>query len=332
MSHFAKTFTMSLVPPTLPAVPTSLLRACCLLLAVSVLAACAFLPATRPAAPQGKPPRQAEQAKKVAQARPAERPSVVCSAKQGNPFAMRKKVLILSLPVLRPGEAVDLPDIALAWSNALQLRLQKKDHFLIRDGSSYAIDSLGDVRQQTTTLARMLDAQIVIAGQITSLGSLPQPFVDKRVLETVLDVYDGDSGARLARLEQHGEVRGRVLNQGSPLRGGFFDTSLGSAVAIMLEQQVADIEDELSCLPLQAHIVRTHGDEARLDAGYTSHIRPGDSLRVTQRQGFPGSGGEQIEKTFGNLVVKQVFPETAIGQFQGTEQPDWRYSVFVRAW
>ncbi len=329
MSHFAKTFTMSLVPLNLPAVPA--IRACCLLLAVSVLAACAILPATKPA-PPAKPPRQAEQAKKVEQARPAERPSVVCSAKQGNPFAMRKKVLILSLPVQRPGEAVDLPDIALAWSNALQLRLRKGDHFLIRDGSSYAIDPLGDVRQQATTLARTLDAQIVIAGQITSLGSLPQPFGDKRVIETVLDVYDGDSGARLARLEHHGEVRGRVLNQGSPLRGGFFGTPLGSVVAIMLEQQVADIEDELSCLPLQAHIVRTHGDEARLDAGYTSHIRPGDSLRVTQRQGFPGSGGEQIEKTFGNLVVKQVFPETAIGQFQGSEQPDWRYSVFVRAW
>ncbi len=272
------------------------------------------------------------------------RPSVLCSAKQGNPFAMRKKVLILALPVLRPSEAVDLPDLAAAWSNALQLRLQKGDHFLIRDGSQYAIDPLGDVRQQSITLAHTLDAQIVIAGQITSmgmgadriglgsLGSLPRPFGDKRVIETVLDIYEGDSGARLARLEHHGEARGTALNQGSPLRGSFFGTPLGGAVAKLLDGQAEGIEDELACLPLQARVVRTHGDEARLDAGYTSHIRPGDSLRVTQRQGFPGSGGEQIEKTFGNLVVKQVFPETAIGQFQGTEQPDWRYGVFVRAW
>ncbi len=57
-----------------------------------------------------KPAFQAEDeektsAAKAQQARQAMRPSSVCSPLQGNPFAMRKKVLVLALPVQKPLEA-----------------------------------------------------------------------------------------------------------------------------------------------------------------------------------------------------------------------------------
>lgn len=300
---------------------------------IAALTGCAALPAV-----------EDEEADAV-HAEQAVRPSVVCSDKQGNPFALRKKVLVLALPVKQVREANDLPNLDIAWSTALQQRLLSSDRFLVRDGSRYVINPVDDVRKQVANLARMFDAQIVIAGQITSLGvrpgslglgavgAIPLPFGDVRAIETVLDIYDGQSGARLARIDNQDEARGKVINQGGgPLLGDFFRTPLGEATARMLNQQVEAIKDELACLPLQAHIVRTQDGEARVDAGFTSHLKPGDVFRVIQHQGFPSADGGQIEKSFGNLVIKQVFPEAAIGQFQGSEQPDWRYSVMVRAW
>jgi hypothetical protein len=31
-------------------------------------------------------------------------------------------------------------------------------------------------------------------------------------------------------------------------------------------------------------------------------------------------------------VIKQVYPETAVGQVEGEDQPDWKLNGFVRAW
>lgn len=296
-----------------------------------------------------KPALQSEEEKtssaKVEQARQATRPSTVCSPLQGNPFAMRKKVLVLALPVQKPLEAVDLPGLSSAWSNALQQRLQKSDRFLIRNGSNHAINPNDDLRKQITALAQQFDAQIVIAGQITSLGmhqgriglgslgSLPQPFGDMRVIETELYVYDGQTGTLLKRLQHESEIHGEVKNtSGSTLRGDFFRIPLGIAVNSLLDKQMEDLQDELACLPLQARIVLSAQKEVHIDVGYTSNMKPGDRLRILQREGFPSSEGVQTENTVGHLVLKQIFPETAIGQVEGEETPDWRQNGFVRAW
>ncbi len=302
------------------------------------LAGCAALPST-----QSEEERAA--AVKAEETRQAQRPSTVCSPLQGNPFAMRKKVLVLALPVQKPLEAIDLPGLSTAWSIALQQRMQKSDRYLIRNGSNHAINPHDNVRKQITNLAQQFDAQIVIAGQITSLGmhqgriglgslgSLPQPFGDMRVIETELDIYDGQTGTRLKRLDHATEIKGEVKNtSGSTLRGDFFRIPLGIAVNTLLERQMEDLQDELACLPLQARIVLTAQKEVHIDVGYTSNIKPGDHLRILQREGFPSSEGLQSEKTVGHLVIKQVYPETAVGQVEGEDQPDWKLNGFVRAW
>ena len=296
-----------------------------------------------------KPVLQSEEEKtsatKAEQARQAMRPSTVCSPQQGNPFAMRKKVLVLALPVQKPLEAIDLPGLATAWSNALQQRLQKSDRYLLRNGSQHAINLNDDLRKQITALAEKYDAQIVIAGQITSLGmhqgriglgslgSLPQPFGDMRVIETELDVYDGQAGTRLKRLHHKAEIHGEVKNtSGSTLGGDFFRIPLGIAVNDLLERQMEDLQDELACLPLQARIVLTAQKEVHIDVGYTSNMKISDRLRILQRVGFPSSEGVQSEKTVGYLQLKQVFPETSVGQIEGEVTPDWQMNGFVRAW
>lgn len=302
----------------------------------AVLAGCVSLPVTRSVE---------EQAQSVEQARQAARPSALCSAQPGSPFALRKKVLVLALPVQRPVEATDLPDLAIAWSSALQQRLQGTDRFLVRNGNTHYLDHADNVRRQIIALAQQFDAQFVIAGRITSLGRQParielgtlgaidQPFGERRVIETELEVFDGHFGTRLKQLAYHTEVQGAVENRGSgTLRGDFFRTPLGEAVGRMLDRQTEDIADELACLPMQARVVRIRDREVHIDAGFTSNLKPGDQMRVLQRVGFFGGEGGQTDQSVGNLIIKQVFPESAVGHLDGDLPPDWRFNGFVRAW
>ena len=249
---------------------------------------------------------------------------------------------------MRPLEAADLPELGTAWSHALQARLRASERFLVRDGSSYDIDLNDEGRAQVLALAARFDAQFVIAGRIVSLettrgsmslgglGSLPLPTADTRHLEVELHVFDGWSGVHLKRLTHTAQLRGQVVNSGHrPLQGGFLGTALGTTMAGLLDRQREDIEDELACLPMQARIVRAQGGEIHLDAGFTSNLQPGDRLRLVQRHGNPaGSGSEStwMEKTVGEVSIRQVFPESSIGQLEGNAAPDWRLNGFVRAW
>lgn len=321
-----------------PLIPPCCARARWLALAVAgaVLTGCAALPMTRSAD---------DQAQSVEPMRQAARPSALCSAQPGSPFAFRKKVLVLALPVQRPSEAADLPDLAVAWSSALQQRLQGTDRFLVRNGNTHYLDHADNVRKQIIALAQQFDAQFVIAGRITSvgrqparielgqLGAIPQPFGERRTVQTELEVFDGHFGTRLKQLAYSTEVQGAVENRGSgTLRGDFFRTPLGEAVAGMLDRQAEDIADELACLPMQARIVRIRSHEVHIDAGFTSNLSPGDQMRVLQRVGFFGGEGGQTDQAVGNLVIKQVFPESAVGYLEGEVPPDWRFNGFVRAW
>lgn len=309
-----------------------------LALAGAVLAGCVSHP---------MPPTVEEKARadSAEQARQAARPSTLCGAQPGSPFALRKKVLVLALPVERPAEAADLPDLAVAWSSALQQRLQGTDRFLVRNGNSHYLNHADNVRKQIVAFANQFDAQFVITGRITGLnrqparvelgplGTVQQPFGERRVIETEIEVFDGHFGTRLQQFAYSTEVRGEVANRSSSiLRGDFFRSPLGEAVAKMLDRQVEDVADELACLPMQAHVVSVRSREVHIDAGFTSNLKPGDQMRVLQRVGFFGGDGGQTDHSVGNLIIKQVFPESAVGNLDGDVPPDWRFNGFVRAW
>lgn len=321
-------------PPRKHALPATVALAC-------ALSACAPLPSV-----------QAEEervrAELAEQARQAARPSTLCAAPQGSPFALRKKVAVLALPVQRPLEAADLPGISTAWSRALQQRLQGTNQMLVRDGSAYQVDPAANARQQITALAQQFNAQFVIAGRIESIGvrrgridlgllrPIPQPSADQRTVVTTLDVYDGQSGARIKQLNHTAEVRGAVDNR-SPgtLQGDFFDTPLGTALATLLDRQGEDVADELACLPMQARITRIQSNEAHLDAGFSSNLAPGDRLRIYQRKeaGMNAHGeANWTEERYGEIVIRQVFPESSVGRIESAPPPDLRFHTYGRAW
>jgi len=275
------------------------------------------------------------------QARQAQRPSSVCVVQPGSPFAYRKKLLVLSFPLARPLEGADIPGLATTWSQALQKRLTATDRFLVRDGSGFRLDPADDPRTQIITLAREFDAQFVVAGRIENLRSeenvarigsfkpVPLPGDDKRAIESSLEVYDGTNGALLKRSVFATLLEGEVLNPSrTSLPGDFGDSDLGAAFTGMAHVQGEAVEDELACLPMQARIVRTQRHEVHIDAGFLSRLQPGDRLKVVQR----GSGESAAERHYGDLIISQVLPESAVGYLESGALPDWRFSGVVRAW
>lgn len=282
------------------------------------------------------------------QERQAARTASLCRPEPGNPFSLRKKVLMLSMPVDSPMQAADLPGIATHWPRALQQRLHATDRFLLRDGTAFALDPQRNAQEQVTALARQFDAQFVIAGAFNTLGThpgaislgplkpIPLPIKNERVLETTLTVYDGFSGAPITRLQHRGAVEGQVEYRGnSPMRGVFFDTPFGQAVDKLLTEQSESLEDELACLPMQARVIQVRDGKVRIDAGFTSNIQPGTRLRLLLNDGnllAPGGQALSTEKPLGDVVIERVFPEHAVGKLDSSLSPEWRGSAYVRSW
>ncbi len=282
------------------------------------------------------------------QARQAARPSKQCSGKQGSPFSYRKKLLVLPLAIARPTEAADLPDLYRVWTRALQARLQATDRFLLKDGSAYRIDPAREVRSQVQALAHQNNAQFVVTGDILGLGiergsiplgplgKLPHSGNDSRVASTAIQIYDGSSGELLKQLDHMAEIKGAVDHDGSPVaEGAFLSTPLGTGLAPLIQRQSDDIEDELACLPMQANILRADLREVHIDAGFTSNLVPGDRLRAYLRRQWSVTPDGRIvwhEESPGEVVIKKVMPETAVGLLDAEAVPTWRDSGSVRAW
>lgn len=312
--------------------PTKGLRLALLSLCALVLAGCAQLP--MPTAEEDR--IRAELAEKERQ---AARPASLCTPTPGTPFAFRKKVLLLSVPLEHPLEAPDLPGLGAAWSAELQKRLRSTDRFIIRDGRGFVVDANADARKQAIALGERFDAQFVVTGRIKTaavrsgqidLGPfkpIPLPMSDQRSIESVVEIYDAHTGTVIGQVSHAASVNGKVLARGDgSFDATFFQSPIGKALDEQLKRQAEDIEDQLACLPMQARITRTRLHEVFIDAGFTSNLNPGDRLRVMQRDEY------NVERGYGDLVIKQVFPETALGYLDGGDRPNWKFNGFVRAW
>jgi hypothetical protein len=266
--------------------------------------------------------------------RQAQRPSAQCTGKQGSPFSYRKKILVLPFPVVRPSEAVDVPDLSRLWSRALQARLHATDRFLIRDGGAYRIDPTRDIRPQVQALARQFDVQFVVTGNL--LGLATEHASDRRVVSTEIQIHDGPRGEPMKQLAHEAEILGQVEHDGSPVPDGlFFRTPLGTALARLIQRQGEDIEDELACLPMQANILSADLREVHIDAGFNSNLVPGDRLRVFLRRHWSVTPDGRVvwqEESPGALVIKKVLPEASVGLLDAEEVPDWHAHGTVRAW
>ncbi|MBM5574827.1 flagellar assembly protein T N-terminal domain-containing protein [Deefgea sp. CFH1-16] len=156
-----------------------------------------------------------------------------------------------------------------------------------------------------------------------------------------LFVFDGVSGALVNRHRIAGKANGEVVQDlGSALgTAGFAATDYGRLVNDKLKEASRLVAQDLSCIPFSAKITRVEKNSVYIDAGYTSNLRPGDTLQVyrisptampvdsanfapTTRLGMPEQKG-------GTFTVQQVQPLFAMGRIDGLKVEPGDYVRFV---
>ncbi|MCB5195530.1 flagellar assembly protein FlgT [Deefgea salmonis] len=162
-----------------------------------------------------------------------------------------------------------------------------------------------------------------------------------RRFDLELFVFDGVSGALVNRHRIAGQASGEVVQNLSSALGtaGFAATDYGRLVTDKLKEAGTLVSQDLSCIPFSARITRVEKNTVYIDAGYTSNMRPGDTLQVyrvsptampidsanfapTMRLGMPEQKG-------GTFTVQQVQPLFAMGKIDGLTVEPGDYVRFV---
>lgn len=275
----------------------------------------------------------------------------------------RYKVAVTPFHVLKPIQVQDLGDPWGELARELTRKLESSDGFLPSltarmpafDPVTGNFDTFTN-REVIRQIALETNAQFVIVSQLIDAGvgqngiepyfgwagdengrRVEAVFPDggfaagvkaeakTRRFETELFLFDGLSGALIARHRLSGIAHGQVKpNNAQPLGGAAFaNTDLGRTVEKVLRDMVARVQDETRCLPFTANIVRLDNNQAVIDAGTTTRLQPGDRLNIYRKQGawittldtpqFLGIA----EQAAGTFVIERVQPQFASGRIIG---------------
>ncbi len=156
-----------------------------------------------------------------------------------------------------------------------------------------------------------------------------------------LFVFDGVSGALVNRHRISGKAEGEVVQDTGRALGtvGFTETDYGRLVEAKLSEATTLLSQDLNCIPFSAKITRVEKNSVYIDAGYTSNLRPGDTLQVyrisasampidsasylpSMRLGMP-------EEQLGTYTVNQVQPLFSMGTVKGVRVEPGDYVRFV---
>ncbi len=242
----------------------------------------------------------------------------------------RKRVAALQFAIENPRQVSDLAGIERAWPRALLRALAQSGHYLTVDGSDYLLhgDTLaGSDPGAVAALAERLGVQFLVAGTIRDLGFSGTWLRRRRDIETELFVFDGLSGALLARHR----ISERVP-AAAPLPAGLTPFSLpafqghpvGRALLQVLERQRELVHRDLAPLPFTARVVAVEGDTVTFDAGSTAAVQPGDLLMTYRLDPQPLRGLNDRflgyrETPVAALTVRQVQPQFALGELESPQ-------------
>lgn len=284
----------------------------------------------------------------------------------------RRKVLLTHFYVQQPSQTNDMLRVPEGMQAYLARQLLDTGHYLPQQAAYQAAFQFNprfvepqQMPERVHELAQRYGAQFVVGGILRDAGSSGQQLQlgvgndvregeSKRILNvpgisftqlglktTATDrrfdvevfVYDGISGALLARQMLPGQASGEVLQRegtefGSPR---FFATDYGRMVQGQLQKVGQLLDDAVACLPVTARVVRVDGRQVYFDAGAEVGIRPGDRLQVyrlrpdslpVQSVAAPmGSTLGTPELRTGTLKVTSVQPLFSAGVLDGVVTP-----------
>jgi hypothetical protein len=156
-----------------------------------------------------------------------------------------------------------------------------------------------------------------------------------------LFVFDGVSGALVNRHRIAGKANGEVVQEIGTALGtvGFTETDYGRLVDEKLRAATSLVSQDLNCIPFSAKITRVEKNSVYIDAGYTSNVRPGDTLQVYRisSNAMPIDAASYLpnmrlgmpEEQVGQFTVSQVQPLFSQGTVKGVRVEPGDYVRFV---
>lgn len=174
-------------------------------------------------------------------------------------------------------------------------------------------------------VARRYRAQYVLSGVIRDFGVTQESyagFLGKRPL--VIDAYlhDGMTGNLLNYQRFQTEIQGEVrvppgIQMGSQ---AFQQTDVGAAFHAVLDKIAQWSEQQTSCAPFSARVIRVEGERIYLDVGAEARLAPGDSLvifRIRQNSKITSLDNELLgyeRNSLPSLSLREVQPMFSVAR------------------
>lgn len=284
-----------------------------------------------------------------------------CLADESPRFSYRKRIAFVGLDVKNRNQLRGLYGIENRYMEALSARIEraryhpiKLSHESLNTGQSVDLHGqLMTTEKKIRNLARRHRAQFVVGGEILDMGQQQvrnrfsssyrsNPLLGaytsdpERMIAIRLDIYDGFTGLLLDQESFNAWSKDAAdLNTRHTLMGErFMHTALGLALEGLLEQQKDYVSELLSCIALQGEIRNMATMEnAVLSLGASQGLRPGDQFKVYRKNQPSGIHEQSIsQRSVGTLLIKDVYPEHALGQLESDSGASLRQGDWVRAW
>ena len=263
---------------------------------------------------------------------------------QGRPsdWPFKKKIVTTAFAIRNLAQVADIDHIEQGLPRELLRRLDQTQQFLTHSSP----DLLSFTHEQDTPSARLVqqvaaehDSQFVIAGIIRNadvqIGYQYLGFkrTAKRHLEVEIAVYDGLSGALLAKhvVDKMAEDKGTIGREKAFGSYAFYATTYGQAISSLLNESVKLIAKDLESYPVMAKILKVSNGQIVIDAGKTSAITAGDLATVVASSNeLPTSGSSQSRHlvygmpyiNVGKIAIIQAQQLFSVGELAADVKPD----------
>jgi|GEM_PF-2421299 len=284
-----------------------------------------------------------------------------CLADTSTRFSFRKRVVFTRLDVQNRKNIDGLYGIQSRYVDTLSARLDRNKY------QSLALSSIGlndieavdlhgksmQLQQKISNISRQYQAQFVVGGEILDMGQqyprdrFSRLFRDypvlkdysqdpERLIEIRLDIYNGSTGVLLDQETFSAWSRdGADLNQSYTLMGRrFMRSAIGMALDGLIEQQSDYVSGLLSCIPLQAEVLRiASGEQGVLSVGAQQGLRPGDEFKVYRNSEPSGVHDQKVsQRSIGKIKISEVYPDFAFGSLDDESGASLRQGDWIRAW
>lgn len=236
----------------------------------------------------------------------------------------RKKIAALQFDVLKRTHVQDLGHIERDLPMELLRRLENLDMYIAVDATDILLTKQQLSADTIQQIAAQLDAQIIITGIIRDFSVQEEFFWKNRNTEIDIMVYDGLSGARLARhtlseltrYTGYQNIRGNIFTNYS-----LMSKPLGKTLDRILTRQVELVHEDLLKVPFSAKVVDIQGTEIFFNAGTNSAVQTGDVLMAyrVEPEALKNLNQQSLgfrEESMASITVKQVNTQFAAGELE----------------